>query len=177
LIQFFLKTTGKKINSTSLRALLETEADRALRAGVIEQVEKTAIENIVGHSSATCLNYYVMRNRLEDAGDAFAAFQKILGRLVRLEIITLTLTLTNPILTKKGGGYRRYLYKFQRRGSRASSMGSSTPGARFPEESSHGYFHKKHITLSEKVKDAYIHYKRDKVRLREIGMYFLSVLF
>ena len=56
---------------------METEAERAFRSGTITQADKIALHTIVGHSQMTCLNYYVMCTRLEDAETAFNAFQKI----------------------------------------------------------------------------------------------------
>ena len=69
----FIKAIGYRISSNNLRSLIETEAERALRAAIITQAEKTAIENVVGHNRATCLNDYVLYNMIDDVIAAYAA--------------------------------------------------------------------------------------------------------
>ena len=45
--------------------------------GLITPAEKSAIENIVGHSRATCLNFYKLYVRLDDIKAAYNAYRSL----------------------------------------------------------------------------------------------------
>jgi len=56
---------------------VETAARKAVRQKIISSDQKEAIENIVGHGKATCLNYYILYERMEDVRIAYGAFLSI----------------------------------------------------------------------------------------------------
>jgi hypothetical protein len=76
-VNLFLKASGTRITTNNLRSLIETTARKALNQNVISSAGKEAIENIVGHGKATCLNYYILYERMEDVRIAYDAFLSI----------------------------------------------------------------------------------------------------
>ena len=65
------------ITTTTIRSLVETEIDALHESGKINQVQRTAISNVNGHSSAITKRYYVKKNRRQDAKDATYAFNML----------------------------------------------------------------------------------------------------
>ena len=66
LTAFFKSQLQLHITTTTIRAIVETAAEDALRRGVIDQTKRAAISNVNGHSGATTQRHYVMRSRIDD---------------------------------------------------------------------------------------------------------------
>lgn len=65
--KFFRKRCGLAITTTTLRSLMETEADMAERSGLITRDELVAINNVNGHTSETVRLHYLKQDRSRDA--------------------------------------------------------------------------------------------------------------
>jgi hypothetical protein len=66
LTAFFKSQLQLHITTTTIRAIVETAAEDALRKGVIDQTKRAAISNVNGHSGATTQRHYVMQSRIAD---------------------------------------------------------------------------------------------------------------
>jgi hypothetical protein len=63
-----------KVNTTTIRALVETATNKAHKRGLVTTEQKTAIHNINGHSGEIARDYYVLEEVGEDTIHANAAF-------------------------------------------------------------------------------------------------------
>jgi hypothetical protein len=76
--QFFKQKIGLYINTTTIRALVEIEAKRLNRLGLLSEQEQEAIANVSGHSlCSTVKDYYLYEDRVTDSRDATALFQRL----------------------------------------------------------------------------------------------------
>lgn len=77
--EFFRKSLGLHITTTSIRSLIETTMDSMYRRGEISNEEKTAVHTINGHSSSVAKDYYVQVERASDVYHARQAFSRLTG--------------------------------------------------------------------------------------------------
>jgi hypothetical protein len=78
IIQFFKQKIGLSVNTTTIRALVEMEAKRLNRKGLLSEHEQEAIANVSGHSrSSTVRDYYLYQDREADSRDAAVLFQRL----------------------------------------------------------------------------------------------------
>jgi hypothetical protein len=61
--KFFEKNVGLHLNTTTLRSLMETQADELYRSGKISTATRTSVYAINGHSEQTAQNVYVKRSQ------------------------------------------------------------------------------------------------------------------
>jgi len=85
--QFFRTSLGIHINTTNIRSLAEIMAKKAHDAGVINTVQREAMQHINGHSSATTTDYYLRESRMQDAINGQAAFAALTRENARLPLI------------------------------------------------------------------------------------------
>ena len=71
---FFIRMRGLTVTTTAIRGLVETTMHQKWKAGEISEIEKTAVQNINGHTSETTRDYYLLEDRREDVVNARAAF-------------------------------------------------------------------------------------------------------
>ena len=74
LITAYFREKNFDINSTRLRAIVETEASERLKRGEITGAQRAAISIVSGHSGGTARDYYVRENFDADVQRARAAF-------------------------------------------------------------------------------------------------------
>lgn len=75
---FFRQKLGLAITTTTIRSLVEMEAKRLNRRGVLSTHEQEAIANVSGHSlSSTVKDYYLLEDRESDSRDAAVLFQRL----------------------------------------------------------------------------------------------------
>ena len=67
LTKVFRRTLNIDINTTLIRTLVETRSTFLERTGVISQEVRVAIQNINGHTGATCDEYYLTLDRERDS--------------------------------------------------------------------------------------------------------------
>ena len=85
--QFYRTALGIHISTTNIRSLAEIMAKKAHDAGVINTVQREAIQHINGHSSATTTDYYLRQSRMQDAINGQAAFEALTRENERLPLI------------------------------------------------------------------------------------------
>lgn len=71
---FFIRQCGLTVTTTTIRGLVETSMHQKFRNGEISEVERTAVQNINGHTSETTRDYYLLEDRIEDVANARNAF-------------------------------------------------------------------------------------------------------
>ena len=78
--KFFRSTSAGQlhITSTSLRCLVETAAEYALRRGALTSEEREAISGINGHSSVCVKRFYLLMNRCEEVEKGQALFRMLM---------------------------------------------------------------------------------------------------
>ncbi len=64
--RFFTRTCNLSVTITAIRSLVETTMDKKYKEGKITDTQRTAVQNINGHSSATTKAYYLLENRTDD---------------------------------------------------------------------------------------------------------------
>lgn len=79
-LQAFYKKKGLIINSTTIRALVETHMHTQQLQGNITAQERAAVSNINGHSGAVTKDYYIMEDRVSDVHHASRAFESTVNR-------------------------------------------------------------------------------------------------
>jgi hypothetical protein len=67
LTKVFRRALNIDINTTLIRTLVETKSYYLERTGQISPLERGAIQNINGHSGATCDEYYLLLDRERDS--------------------------------------------------------------------------------------------------------------
>jgi hypothetical protein len=72
---FFKNELQLHITTTTIRAIVETAAEDALRKGVIDGTKRAAISNVNGHSGATTQRHYVMQSRINDVENGRAGIE------------------------------------------------------------------------------------------------------
>lgn len=77
---FFIRHCGLSVTITGIRGLVETTMHKRFKAGEITEMQRSAVQNINGHTSATTRDYYLLEDRVEDVYHAREAF----GEEVRL---------------------------------------------------------------------------------------------
>ncbi len=77
--RFFLRTLGLHVTTTTIRTLVETTATQMMDEGAITQTQRAAIRNINGHTSQTTEDFYVLRDRWNDANNGRSMFNAILN--------------------------------------------------------------------------------------------------
>jgi hypothetical protein len=80
---FFVRTCGLSITITAIRSLVETSMHRKFKEGKINEKQRTAVQNINGHTSETTRDYYLLEERVEDVHHANAAFGTDFGLILR----------------------------------------------------------------------------------------------
>lgn len=80
IVWFFEKYGYYQLNTNELRALMETEADKAYCRGEIGLEDKLAIQKINGHTGGTSRDYYVRQDRARDVSRAKQGYKKIFGQ-------------------------------------------------------------------------------------------------
>jgi hypothetical protein len=80
---FFVRTCGLSLTITAIRSLVETSMHRKFKEGKINEKQRTAVQNINGHTSETTRDYYLLEERVEDVHHANAAFGTDFGLIVR----------------------------------------------------------------------------------------------
>jgi len=76
--QFFKQKIGLCITTTTIRALVEIEAKRLSRRGLLSAHEQEAVANVSGHSlTSTVRDYYLHEDRETDSRDAAVLFQRL----------------------------------------------------------------------------------------------------
>jgi len=77
-IQFFKHTIGLKINTTTIRALVEMEAKRLCREGLLTEHDRESIANVSGHSYiSTVRDYYLLEDRDADRRRSAILFERL----------------------------------------------------------------------------------------------------
>jgi hypothetical protein len=79
---FFVRTCGLSITITGIRSLVETTMHKKFKEGKISESERSAVQNINGHTSETTRDYYLMEDRTEDVHHAGAAFGNHLDEIL-----------------------------------------------------------------------------------------------
>jgi hypothetical protein len=72
LTSFFKSQLQLHITTTTIRAIVETAAEDALKKGIIDGIKRAAISNVNGHSGATTQRHYVKNSRISDVHDGRA---------------------------------------------------------------------------------------------------------
>ncbi len=88
LTAFFKSQLQLHITTTTIRAIVETAAENALRKGVIDQTLRAAISNVNGHSGATTLRHYVMQSRIDDVHNGRAGTKVPFSYLIQISVVS-----------------------------------------------------------------------------------------
>ncbi len=75
---YFKRTLGLKISSTTIRSIVETEAEGLLLAGQISAAERASVLNINGHKGTTSFKFYQKRSLVEDVVAGVSVHKKLL---------------------------------------------------------------------------------------------------
>jgi hypothetical protein len=75
---FFKIHGGIHVNTNDIRKLVETTSDTLQARGIITEEERLAVHNVNGHSSQTTRDYYIRKDRTEDAKLANNVFRQII---------------------------------------------------------------------------------------------------
>jgi hypothetical protein len=78
LTKFFKRTLRLHITTNTIRSLVETSSGQLHMQGDINGVDRAAIMNINGHSSACTEKFYIKRSLSKDVSNARGVFQKLL---------------------------------------------------------------------------------------------------
>lgn len=79
LVRFATLYTPYYLSSTTVRALVATTTARKRLEGRVSKIEQQAIENISGHTMATCKAFYTKNSRYMDSQMAKAVFEREFG--------------------------------------------------------------------------------------------------
>lgn len=74
---FFIRQCGLTVTITGIRGLVETTMDKRWKAGEITEVQRSAVQNINGHTSEVTRDYYLLEDRKEDVVQARGAFGEV----------------------------------------------------------------------------------------------------
>jgi hypothetical protein len=77
--RYFEKNISCHVTTTSIRSLIETEAEKMKAEGKITQSEREAVSTINGHSSKTTEDYYVKKNMRKTVSDSRNFFAQVTG--------------------------------------------------------------------------------------------------
>jgi hypothetical protein len=77
--KYFRKHLDLHITTTTIRSLVETQAQELFEQGVITQADRESISNINGHSSRIARMYYVERDRVKDVCNTRNLFRHIVA--------------------------------------------------------------------------------------------------
>jgi hypothetical protein len=77
--KYFKKHLDLHITTTTIRSLVETQAQELFEKGVISQADRESISNINGHSSRIARMYYVERDRVKDISNTRNLFRYIVA--------------------------------------------------------------------------------------------------
>lgn len=72
---FFTNKCGLSVSTTGIRSLVETTMHKRFQKGEISEAQRTAVQNINGHSSNVTKDFYLLEDRVADVHAARAAFQ------------------------------------------------------------------------------------------------------
>ncbi len=78
LTAYFKRKLSLSISSTTIRSIIETEAEGLLSTGDISSAERASVLSINGHTGATSAKYYQKRSLVEDAAAGISVHQKLL---------------------------------------------------------------------------------------------------
>lgn len=76
---FFTRTCRVGVTTTAIRGLVETTMHKKYKAGEITDVQRSAVQNINGHTSEVTRDYYLLEDREEDVAQARDAFGGAFG--------------------------------------------------------------------------------------------------
>ncbi len=68
--RFFNRTMHLNVTTNGIRKLMEIQAEKAKREGIITETEREAIRNVNGHSPAVCKDFYLKMDRNADSAHA-----------------------------------------------------------------------------------------------------------
>ena len=71
---FFTRTCRVGVTTTAIRGLVETTMHQKYKKGEITDAQRSAVQNINGHTSETTRDYYLLEDRVEDVAQARGAF-------------------------------------------------------------------------------------------------------
>jgi hypothetical protein len=99
---FFRQNTNPSlhITTTSIRSLIETQAQSLLDKGIISELSRSSVSNINGHSSAVAKDYYVQRDRSSDVRNAQIFFDSVQnsGEITESKLLPSSEKLSNPVI-------------------------------------------------------------------------------
>lgn len=81
--KFFVAACGLNVSTTGIRSLVETEMHRRYKNGEINDTQRTAVQNINGHSSDITRDYYLLEDRVADVYAAKSAFEATMGENIQ----------------------------------------------------------------------------------------------
>ena len=78
LTAFFKRKLSLSISSTTIRSIIETEAEGLLSTGEISSAERASVLSINGHTGATSAKFYQKRSLVKDVAAGISVHQKLL---------------------------------------------------------------------------------------------------
>jgi hypothetical protein len=80
---FFYQHTASRlhITTTSIRSMIETQAQTFYDKGLISESNRSSVSNINGHSSSTAKDFYIQRDRFKDVQNSKVFFDVMINDL------------------------------------------------------------------------------------------------